>query len=111
MFGVQPRITSVDDQRIAKTLPLMRPIETSRAAVFRRSHERTGTMQISQRYQVGDQVLLARSADQNRKDRSLHLRWDGPYTILEARPPTYSLLEANRRRRSRDFVHERRLTL
>ena len=111
MFGSQPRVLFLHTHVHKPTFPQLRAIETSRAAVHRREHEQAGTINIPQRYQVGDQVLLARSADQNRKDRKLNLRWDGPYIIREARPPTYLLMDDGRKRRSRNFVHERRLTL
>ena len=110
MFGVRPRVLFVNTPT-TPTFPQMRTIETSRAAARRQEQEQPGTIDVPQRYQVGDQVLLARSADQNRKDRKLNLRWDGPYTIKEARPPTYLLMDDGRKRRSRNFVHERRLTL
>ena len=111
MFGTQPRMLFIDTPNTTPMFPQMRSIETSRAAVKRNDQEHPGTTDLPQRYQIGDQVLLARSADQSRKDRKLNLRWDGPYTIREVHPPTYSLMDEGRHRRSRDFVHERRLTL
>ena len=51
---------------------------------------------------------MARSQDKERKNRKLALRWDGPYRIIDARPPTYKLRGPDGRI-SRKYVHERRL--
>ena len=108
MFGTQPRILWTDGDR-PPTLrtPEIRPLELAGLHAARDERIHPGTPRPDARFKIGDQVLLARSQNRSRRDRGLALRWDGPYTVADARPPVYALRGPHTR--SRQYIHERRL--
>ena len=108
MFGTHPRLL----QEYGEIPPVsrdedIRAVEIGQVAAARDARIRPGSPPPNLKFHVGDRVLLARSQNRNRRDRRLALRWDGPFTIADARPPVYSLREHGRR--SRAYIHERRL--
>ena len=108
MFGAQPRLLmGYNNLPPTNRAESMRAIECAEVVAARDARVTPGSPRPNPRFSVGDQVLLARSQNRNRRDRRLALRWDGPFTIADARPPVYLLRE--RSKRSRAYIHERRL--
>ena len=57
-------------------------IETSRAATQGQREHQPGASAPLPRLQIVDLVLVARTADRNRHDRRLHLKWDDALAIV-----------------------------
>ena len=84
----------------------MRKVEIAQITAARDTCIRAGSPRPNPKFHVGGQVLLGRSQNRSRRDRRLALRWDGLFTIADARPQVYSLRE--RVKQSRAYTHERR---
>ena len=110
LFGTAPRVLPSDAAAPNIVVPDLRAIETAQAATHRQREHRAGTSAPPPRFQVGDRVLLARTADRNRHDRKLNLKWDGPFTVSAREPPLYTLADQDGRR-LRAPVNESRLQL
>ena len=108
LFGVKPRIPPFDDaaQIVDEDY---RPIEIAQIALVRNNLKQEGTTRVDPKFTVGEQVWMARSHDKDRKNLKLALRWDGPYQVAEARPPSYKLRPIDGRI-TRRYIHKRHLS-